>query len=323
VGEPVTEDKPNDAPADAGQADEAPLAPEPETVMREAIAAEPEAPEGPAPEGTGDEEAEVVQGADDTSMAPVDDPVLKAFKADPRFANATFETAEDLFASVDNLRNRLSQRDEDAVLGREARGDWDAFKQFQQTQEAERQGQIAWNPPPKPVGIETELQKPEAERDPVKVEAYNKHVRYVNDRQLAWAEDPDLKLREHTLPAVVKVVGEMLAQQKRRNDLETALAPHEAYINKHGTELLELSKRMPVEDAIELHQLRRGTKPAAAAKARNADAATMASGKTGPRPSAAADAPPKEKVNLSDPASIMRHELGKGPVDPDEGLDLD
>ena len=184
MGEQVsTEDKPSEAPEDTGEASEAPLAPEPEQVMQEAIAADPKLAEGtPAPEGTPDEDATVAPGADDTSMAPVSDPVIEALKADPRFSGASFETAKDLFDSVDNLRTKMSQRDEDAVLGRDMRGDLDAFRQFQKSQQDEEQGRLAWNPPPRPVGMDEELQKAPADRDPVKVDAYNKHVGYIRDR---------------------------------------------------------------------------------------------------------------------------------------------
>lgn len=320
MADEVIEDKQSETPETTGEVSEAPPAPEPEEVLREVIEAEEKAaPETAAPEGTEDGQEEVVQGADDTAMAPVDDPVIKALTADPRFEGAKFKTAKELFDSIHNLRTKMSQRDEDAVLGREARGSWDAFKQFEQGKKDEEKGLAVWNPPPMPIGMHAELQKAPDDRDPVKVEEYNKRLRYMNDHQTRWAEDPDLQLREHTLPAVERLVGEMFAMRDRRTSLETYVDKHETYVNKHGAEIREImnSEGAPLKLAIEISQLRRGTKPAAAAEAREADATSIAGRKRGPRASAPEARAPEEEVNPLDPAAIMRAELAKGPVDTD------
>jgi len=309
VGEPVIEDKPSETPEETGEVSEAPSEPSPEEIVQEEVAAA-----EPAPEGNEDEEQEVVQGADDTSIAPSTDPVMTAFKE--RYPDATFKDKDELFDSFENLRTRLSQRDEDAVYGREVRSHGDAYDRFRESLEKEQAEKTGFVPPEMPVGMHLELQKPEAERDPQKVEQYNSRQRYIGDRWAEWMTEPNKMLSELVLPAVEKMTGEMFAMQSRKLELKAALEPHNEYINKYGPEILEMSKRMPVEEAIELHQLRRGTKPVQAAQARNADAAKIASSKkSGPRVSEPGRRPPKETVNLSDPASIMRAELAKGPVD--------
>jgi hypothetical protein len=287
VGEETIADKAAEAPEESGQAEAPPQDQSATDVMVEAeqeIAAGETAAEATTSEGTGDAETQAVGGADDTAMAPVTDPFIEAMRADGRFQGANFESTADFLDSVVNLRNRMSQRDEDAVLGREMRGDLDAFRKFQDTKRAEEAGQSAWSPPPKPIGIEAELQKPEAERDPVKIEAYNNHVRYVNDRQTAWAQDPDLKLREHTLPAVVRVFNEMFSERERIADVTQFVNDRKDYVNAHGREIEGIMREdgVPLKIAIELHQSRHKGKSTTAADARKADATELASGKAGP-----------------------------------------
>jgi len=320
VGELVSEDKLSEAPEDTGEASEAPSAPNPEELMHEAIEAEEktEAAEAPAPEAEGGDEEAVVVGTDDTSMAPSTDPIIEALKADPRFASSTFDSKETFFDSVHQLRSALSQRDEDAILGREVKGNWDDFQKFQESQQQE-QSKAAFNPPPMPIGMDVELQKPEAERDPVKVEQYNARTRYNNDRWSEWMQEPNKLLSDLILPAVEKLTGEMLATQNRRTQLESELKPHTDYINQHGAEITQIMQSEGVTNAkvaLELHQLRSGTKPVEAAKARKADAARIAGDSKGPRVSAPARRPAATEVNLLDPQSIVRAELEKGPVDP-------
>jgi hypothetical protein len=314
VADEIDADKLADAPAEAGQAEEAPQNPDAEEVVQEALDAETKAE---APEGTGDEE-QVETQADDTSMAPSSDVVLEAIKKDPRFANSTFTDSDSFFESVANLRAAYSQRNEDAVLGRQVAPHFAEFEKWREQQDKEAKGQRSWNPPPMPIGIEDELLKPEGERNAAKIEAFNARRQYINDRQRTWIEDPDKQLAEHTLPAVERLVNEMFAARERKADLTTYADQHQDYIEKPenyaGIKSL-MEEGVPFKQAVELHQLRSGTKATKATKAKEVEVAELASASKGPRPSPRSkEEVAAEQLNDLDPGAIVRAELAKGPL---------
>ena len=319
MGEELDTDKAVEAPETTGQADAPPEAQRAEDMLSEAIDEETvAAAEGTEDEGAETGETEVVEGADSTAMAAVADPVLDMLKADPRFAGSTFNTKEEFLDSVQNIRTRLSQREEDAVLGREARGDWDDFKKFQASRQTEERQKNEFSPPPMPVGWDIESQKPEAERDQVKVQQYNDRTRSIQD----WATNVFTDPQEHlmnrmVLPQVVNVVHEILAAKARETEVRTYVEERADYVNAHGREIESLmtSEQIPLKIAIELHQGRNKSKSTTAAKARDADATTEAKKRAGPThvaspTKAAADA----GENLNDLTAIAREAAGIGPL---------
>jgi hypothetical protein len=221
----------------------------------------------------------VVAGADSTII----DPILDRMSKDERFKGHTFKSGEEALEAFANARAAVGRFDEDRRLGREARADWAEFQDYRRKQEEARKKEDEtpppWAPPPLPVGLEQELAKPEAERDPKKVQEAAAHYTYVQDKWNQWTRDPNAFVREMVLPNVDRIVTERMNMQTRQGELRTALQPDEKFIEANGAEIkAEMDAGLPLLKAVEMVKLRHKGKQTDAEDAKEQDVSRLEEG---------------------------------------------
>jgi hypothetical protein len=304
-------DTPDSVP-DSGHTDAVPAEhPDADAIIEEALGeGEPKA----STEGQEDATPELdVEGADSTE---IEDPVLAALNADERFKGHTWKTREEALKGLAEARSAVGRVDHERALGREVAGHWDEYQAFRAARQtpAKQEDEVppAFAPPEMPVGIADELAKPVDQRDPEKIEAYNKRARYIHDKWQGWMEDPLTMMGDLVLPHVDDLIQERFRQQEANAEARTLVESKKEFIDEHVDEIARLQRENPqtaLSVLIELTELRHKAKGTKAAEAKSADAAALEAAEPGPTHVERPDKIGKEDEGPPDGASIMREVL--------------
>ncbi len=301
-----------DSVPDPGHTDEVPVEhPDAAAIIEGEVGKdEPAAPAG----GEEDAKPEIdVQGADSTE---IEDPFLAALNAHEGFKGHTWKTREEALKGLSEARSTVGRVDHERALGREVAGQWDEYQAFRAQSQtptpAAEEARPVFDPPVMPVGITDELAKPVDQRDPEKIEGYNKRARYIHDTWQGWMEDPDKMMRDYFLPQVDNLVKERMRQQHDNEQARTLVESKTEFIDKNFDEVMALQKQnpqTPLAVILELAELRHKVKGTNAEKAKDADTAELESEVTGPTHVERPEKVGKEDEGPPDGASIMRNVL--------------
>lgn len=245
--DPVTpvEDKPVDAPPSSGQALPAPVADETGKTGTADIAA------AARTELSGKAVGETDGGGEPD--------FLTALKAEG--FEHSFQDAKSAAKSYVELRNKLAQRDQLAQLGQTVLPHYNKFVEWQKAQEqakpAAKEKPLPWDPPHQfnPVWL-TEMQKEEAERNPVVANQLNEYLSYTTQKWQDWMFNPNKMVEELVGPAIEARISGLQEEMRQRETVTKIVEANRELCEKYNadiTQVLQAGGRL--EDALRMAQM--------------------------------------------------------------------